>query len=482
MGAAAARSFELWVGGETASTGSWHEVHSPFDGGLVGRVAWGGAADITLAVDAAAAAMTQPLPAHQRATVLEAAADLVRERREPLARSICAEAGKPISAARVEADRAVSTFTAAAGAARNLSGEMVPMDAAPGGEGKLAFTVRVPAGVVGAITPFNFPLNLVAHKVAPAIAAGCAVVLKPSDRTPMTALLLAEVLRDAGLPAGWLNVVPGPAEELVGALIDDERVRVLTFTGSSTIGWQLRARAAHKKVLLELGNSTPVIVHSDADVALAAQRIAAGGFAFAGQACVSVQRVLVHESVHDALLAELVPRVRALRTGDPADDGTDVGPVIDGAAAARIRSWVGEAVAGGAQLLVGSADGEGTLVSPVLLDGVRPEHQVSCREVFGPVVAISQYSRLQDAIEAANGTPYGLQAGIFTAGLDTALAAVRGLDFGTVMVNESPSFRSDPMPYGGVKDSGNSKEGPAFAIREMTDERLVVISGSEVVS
>jgi acyl-CoA reductase-like NAD-dependent aldehyde dehydrogenase len=446
------------------------EVRSPYSGEVVGRVPRSGAEEARRAVDAAAAVLAEPLPAHKRAEILVKVAGLIGRRHEEVARTICEEAGKPIKTARVEASRAMSTYTFAAVETRKLAGEMVPMDAAQAGEGKLGFTLRRPIGVVGAISPFNFPCNLVAHKIAPALAAGCPVVLKPASATPLSALLLAELAQEAGLPEGWLTVLVGPASEIGDVLVEDERVRLITFTGSGEVGWKLAGRAARKRVKLELGNSTPVIVAADADLELAATKMAANAFSFAGQSCISVQRIYVERSVLHRFLAAFVPKVEALTVGDPADDATDVGPVIDEDARERILEWIGEA--GGRQLAGGEEDG---LIRPTVLADVSDRARVSCEEVFGPVVVVNPYDTLDEAIERANSTRYGLQAGIFTASLETAFACAERLDFGGITVNEAPTFRSDQMPYGGVKASGNTREGPHYAVREMTEEHLVVI-------
>ena len=464
---------QLLIGNEWVETGEWIDVRSPYDGTLVGRVPSAGAAEARRAIDAAEAAMAEPIAAHERATILDRVAALLAERHDEVARTICAEAGKPLKAARVEAARAVSTFTMAAVEARKLAGDVVPMDASPAGEGKLAFTIRVPIGVVGAISPFNFPLNLVAHKVAPALAAGCAVVLKPAGQTPLSALLLAEVELEVGLPPGWLNVVCGPASEIGDVLVQDERVKLITFTGSVPIGWRLRERAARKRVSLELGNATPVIVAADADLEDSAARLAANAFSFAGQSCISVQRIYVESSVYDRFLSEFIPRVHALTVGDPADEATDVGPLISAADRDRVRSWVEEARAAGAEILTGG-DLDGELLRPTVIANAPPDAKVSCEEIFGPVCTVTRYETLDQAIALANGTRFGLQAGVFTRDVKAALRAARELEFGGVVVNEAPTFRADQMPYGGVKDSGNTREGPAYAIREMTEERTVV--------
>lgn len=465
---------KLLIGGEWIETGDRTEVRSPYSGEVVGRVAKAGAAETRRAIDAAERALASPLPAHERAAILDRVAGLLRERHDEVARTICAEAGKPIKTARVEASRAVSTYTFAAVEARKLAGEMIPMDASEAGAGKLAFTLRRPIGVVGAISPFNFPCNLVAHKLAPALAAGCPVVLKPASQTPLSALLLAELEQEAGLPDGWLNVVVGRAAEIGDVLVEDERIKLITFTGSSEVGWRLQQRAPRKRVKLELGNSTPVIVAADADVELAASKLAANAFSFAGQSCISVQRIYVERPALDDFVAHFLAGVEALTVGDPADDATDVGPVIDADARERILAWIGEAEAAGARLLAGGREGD--LIRPTVLADVPDTAKVSCEEVFGPVAVVNPVDSVAEAIERANGTDYGLQAGIFTASIATALAAAEGLEFGGVTVNEAPTFRADQMPYGGVKGSGNTKEGPAFSVREMTEERLVVLA------
>jgi acyl-CoA reductase-like NAD-dependent aldehyde dehydrogenase len=464
----------LLVGGEWVETGEWLDVRSPFSGDVVGRVAKAGADETRRAIDAAQQAMSDPLPAHKRAEILVRVAGYLGKRHDEVAGMISAEAGKPMKAARVEAARAMSTYTFAAVEARKLTGDMVPMDASQAGEGKLAFTLRRPIGVVGAISPFNFPLNLVAHKIAPALAAGCAVVLKPASQTPLSALLLAELEHEAGLPPGWLNVVVGPAADIGDVLVGDERVKLITFTGSSDVGWGLRERAARKKVALELGNATPVIVEPDADLDEAATKLAANAFSFAGQSCISVQRIYVQRAVYEGFLARFLPLVDQLVAGDPADEDTDVGPVIDDDARERILTWIDEARQQGAQVLTGGGV-DGAVIRPTVVAAAPPTAKVSCEEVFGPVVTVTAYDDFDEAVELANGTRYGLQAGIFTSDIRRALDASQRLEFGGVTVNEAPTFRADQMPYGGVKDSGTTREGPAYSVREMTEERIVVL-------
>ena len=472
--AATAVERKLLIGGEWVETGDWIDVASPFSHETVGRVAKGGAEETRQAIDAAEQALAEPLPAHKRAEILVRVAGYLGKRHDEVARTISDEAGKPMKAARVEARRAMSTYTFAAVEARKLAGEMVPMDASQAGEGKLAFTLRRPIGIVGAISPFNFPLNLVAHKLAPALAAGCPVVLKPASQTPLSALLLAELETEAGLPPGWLSVIVGPASEIGDVLVADERVKAITFTGSGPVGWKLAERAPKKRVKLELGNATPVIIAEDADIDTAAQAMAANAFSFAGQSCISVQRIYVEAPAYDRFLERFLPRVEVLRLGDPADEETDVGPVIDEDARERILEWIEEARAGGARVLTGG-ELDGELIRPTVIADASPELKVSCEEVFGPVCTVNSVGSLDEAIELANGTRYGLQAGIFTTKLETALRAAQELEFGGVIVNEAPTFRADQMPYGGVKDSGNTREGPAYAVRELTEERLVVI-------
>jgi acyl-CoA reductase-like NAD-dependent aldehyde dehydrogenase len=465
---------KLPIAGEWVETGDWIEVRSPYSGDVVGRVAKASAQEARRAIDAAERAMAEPLPAHKRAEILVKVAGFLGRRHDEVARTISDEAGKPMKAARVEAQRAMSTYTFAAVEARKLAGEMIPMDASQAGTGKLAFTLRRPIGVVGAISPFNFPLNLVAHKIAPALAAGCAVVLKPAAQTPLSALLLAELEEEAGLPPGWLNVVVGPSTEIGDVLVGDERVKLISFTGSVPVGWGIRERAAKKRVTLELGNATPVIVEADADVDGAAEKLAANAFSFAGQSCISVQRIYVAREAYDSFTNAFLTRVEGLRLGDPADEETDVGPVIDDEARDRILQWIEEAEANGAKVLTGG-ELEGELIRPTVIADAARELRVSCEEVFGPVCTLNPYDDLAEAIELANGTRFGLQAGIFTTRLDTALRAAEELEFGGVTVNEAPTFRADQMPYGGVKDSGNTREGPAYTIRELTEERLVVV-------
>jgi acyl-CoA reductase-like NAD-dependent aldehyde dehydrogenase len=470
---------KLLVAGEWVETGEWAEVSSPYDGTAVGRVAQGDAALVDRAVRAAQDAFEAGgFLQHDRAAVLDRAAELVDERLDELALTIAAEAGKPLKTARVEAARCVDTLTFSAVEARKLSGGTVPMEASPAGAGKLGVMLRVPYGVVGAISPFNFPLNLVAHKLGPALAAGNAVVLKPAGQTPISALKLAEVLVEAGLPQGWLSVVPGPGSEVGNAIVEHELTRALTFTGSSTVGWGIRSRVPHKKVNLELGSNAPLIVHADGDWETAADKAKLHAFSHAGQSCISIQRILAHEAVADSFVERLVANVEALRVGDPLDPETDVGPLISPGDRDRVKEWVDEAVAAGAQLLAGGdLVDEGRCLAPTLLGSPPREAKVWCEEVFGPVATIDRYSDFAEALRMANDSRFGLQAGVFTADVGRALEAASALEFGAVLVNEVPTFRADQMPYGGVKDSGNTREGPAYAVLELTEERFVTLQG-----
>ena len=420
--------------------------------------------------------METPLPAWKRAEILDNAANRLAARREEFATVIAREAAKPIKTARIEVDRAVGTFRFAAVEARTLVGEVVAIDAIPAGEGKFGFTMRVPIGVVGAIAPFNFPLNLVVHKVGPAIAAGCAVVLKPASQTPFSSILLARMLIDeCGLPAEWLSVVTGGGSTVGNALVDHPDVALLTFTGSPDVGWGIRARAPRKRVGLELGNNAPIIIEPDGDWKTAAAKIRVAGFSHAGQSCISTQRILVHESIATNFLDELVRQVSTLVVGDPLDENTDVSSLISTSERDRVHSWIDEAVAEGAHVVLGGEITPEGLLRPTIVVDARPSMKICAKEVFGPVVAISTYSDVADALRIANDSDFGLQAAIFTSNIGTALNAVRTLDFGGVVVNDVPTFRADQQPYGGLRDSGNTREGPAYSVREMTEIRMVIL-------
>lgn len=481
------------LNGEAHTAAAWHAVRSPYDGRLLASVPECTESDIDLAVEVAKNRLIGPaLPAHERAAILDRVAAALIDRSEDFAQTLSAEAAKPISAARIETSRAVDTLRFSAAATRSFSGEMIPMDASQAGEGRLGFTIRVPVGVVACISPFNFPLNLVCHKVAPGVAAGVPMVLKPASATPLSALKLAHLFEECGLPPGWLNVITC-AGATASRLAQHPDVAMITFTGSAEVGWAIRTSAPKKRIGLELGNSSPVIVEPDADLGLAAERIVAGGFSYSGQTCISVQRVYAHKDIHDELLERVASLTAKVNVGDPGDDSTVVSSLIDSRAAQRVRDWIDQAGEGGASIVTASVVAESpdssrldwdsdrlkahNIVAPTLLRDVESDMLVSCDEVFGPVIGFSSYSRLEDAIEASNGTRYGLQAGIFTTRIDTALRAASLLQFGGVIINDTSSYRTDQQPYGGVKDSGNTREGPGFAIEEMTESRTVIIRG-----
>jgi acyl-CoA reductase-like NAD-dependent aldehyde dehydrogenase len=465
------------INGDDVLTSEVSEVRSPFDGHVVGAVPRGTTDDLDRAVAVALERHRGGTPpAHERAAILDRAAVLLSERIDEFARSISEESAKPITIATVEATRAIDTLRFSAAVARTLTGEMIPLDASSAGVGKLGFTKRVPVGVVAAISPFNFPLNLVCHKIAPAVAAGCPVVLKPASATPLTALRIARLFEEAGLPPGWLNVVTCSGS-VADHLVQHPDVAMITFTGSPEVGWGIRARAARKRVSLELGNNAPVIIEPDGDWEAAAAKVAVGGYAFAGQSCISVQRVYAHRSIHEGFVAALAERVAALRVGDPMDPATEVSALINAGESDRVEAWIGEAADGGASVVVGGTRSPDGVLVPTLLDGVTPDMKVCNTEVFGPLVGVAAYDTFDEAVDLANDTRYGLQAGVFTKDVGTALAAADRLDFGGVLVNEVPTWRADQQPYGGVRDSGNTREGPAFTVQEMTERRMVVLQG-----
>ena len=463
------------INGDDVLTSQVSEVHSPYDGALVGSVPACTTDDLDRAVAVALERhRAGALPAYQRAEILDRAAQLLGERTEEFARSITAESAKPIATSTVEAQRAVDTIRFSAAMARTFTGEMIPLDASSAGVGKLGFTKRVPIGVVAAISPFNFPLNLVCHKIAPAVAVGCPVVLKPASATPLTALRIVRLFEEAGLPPGWINVVTCGGK-VANHLVEHPDVAMITFTGSPEVGWGIRARAARKRVSLELGNNAPVIIEADGDWEAAAAKIAVGGYSFAGQSCISVQRVYAHRSIHEGVVAALAERVAALRVGDPMDPDTAVSALINPGETDRVEAWIGQAADAGATVAVGGTRAEHGVLVPTLLDGVTPDMEVSRTEVFGPVVGVAAYDTFDQAVDLANDSRYGLQAGVFTSNMSTALAAADRLDFGGVLINEVPTWRADQQPYGGVRDSGNTREGPPFAVQEMTERRMVVI-------
>ena len=469
----------MLIAGEQVETGEWLEVRSPYDGSLVGRVPRADAALTDRAVRTARVAFEEGgFPQHERGAVLDRAARLVAEHEDDLTLTIAAEAGKPVKAARVEAQRCVSTLTFSAIAARTLTGEMIPMEGSVTGAGKLGYVLRLPLGVVAAISPFNFPLNLVAHKLGPALAAGNSVVLKPAGQTPFSALKLAKLLIEAGVPDGWLNVVTGPGSEVGNALVEHQLTSAISFTGSAPVGWEIRRCAPQKKVSVELGSTAPLIVMEDGEWERAADGAALHAFSHAGQSCISIQRILVHADVAEPFTERLIASVESLEVGDPMSEQTDVGPLITQGDRDRVKSWVEEAEAGGGEILTGGRlTDEDRCLEPTVIREPSREARVWCAEIFGPVATLHTVTSLDEAIGLANDSNFGLQAGIFTRDIGRGLAASERLEFGGVLVNEVPTFRADQMPYGGVKESGNTREGPAYSVLEFTEDRFVSLQG-----
>jgi len=464
--------------------GQWHdgpsklEVRHPYDGSLVDTVPMATAADLDAALAGAVegAAVMRKLPGYERFQILRRAADAMLARRQELGRLISLEEGKTLAEGLFEASRAAETMELSAEEAKRLGGEVLPLDGAPGGAGKLGFTLRVPCGVVVAITPFNFPLNLVCHKVGPALAAGNAVVVKPASDTPLSALKRVETSREAGLPPLAVACLAGCGGELGKALCSDPRVRKISFTGSVEVGQQICAVAGIKRVTMELGSNSPLIVLADADLNKVAEATIASGYGNAGQVCISTQRVIAIDRVYRDLLDVLGPRVASLTAGDPLQEGTKLGPMIRERDAARVSQWVDQAVAQGARLIAGGSR-QGTLMQATLLADVRPEMRMSRDELFGPAVGVAPAASIDEAIAQANDSRYGLSAGIFTQDIDAALAFARRVDSGNLHINWGPAWRADLMPYGGLKESGLGKEGPHYAVQEMTELKTVVIHG-----
>ncbi len=467
--------YGVLIHGEWITTGDAIEIRSPYDESLVAVVHRAGPKEIERALATAEQAfeITRRLPSWKRSEVLEKVSQGIQARHEEFARAIALEAGKPIRTARAEVDRAVFTFKVAGEEARRIYGEIVPLDWLPGTEGRVGHVHRVPLGPVIGISPFNFPLNLVAHKVAPALAAGNSIVLRPASQTPVSSLKLAEVVLEAGWPQGGIAVVPSTTQD-AAPLVEDDRGKILTFTGSPAVGWALKARAGRKRVTLELGGNAGVIIHDDAELGYAAGRVAWGGFSYAGQSCISVQRVYSHAAIYEAFVDELMPKVEALVVGDPLDEATDVGPLIDRGAAERVETWVREAVEGGAELLTGG-DRDGNLMRPTVLASIEEDMNVSCQEVFGPVVGLYRYNEILQAIQAVDDSDFGLQAGLFTQDWSVIQAAFDAIEVGGLMVNDVSTFRVDHMPYGGVKMSGAGREGLRYAIEEMTEMKLLML-------
>ncbi len=470
-----AREFSAYVAGAFRKTDEQKRLYAPFDGAHFATVSMCGEREVEEAIAGAvrAFAHTRAMPAYQRSEVCRAVADGLRARKEEIAQGMVDESGKPVDDARGEVERAIHCFQIAAEEAGRIGGEVIPFDLRPAGVGKTALTRRFPIGPIAAISPFNFPLNLAVHKVAPAIASGNPVVLKPATQTPTSCLRLAEIVDGTAWPKGGLSVLPC-TREAADALTTDERFHLLTFTGSPEVGWRMKERAGKKKVVLELGGNAAVVIDESADLARAVPPLVYGAFSYSGQKCISVQRIYVHARVHEEFAARFVEATRKVRVGDPREEGVLVGPLIDEANAKRIERWVEEAVGRGARVLVGGPR-RGTVVPPTVLADVPPDARVSCDEVFGPVCLIERVASFDEGLARADDSRYGLQAGVFTRDLAHALAAFERLTVGGVIVNDAPSFRIDHMPYGGVKDSGFGREGIRSAIHDMTEERLLVL-------
>jgi acyl-CoA reductase-like NAD-dependent aldehyde dehydrogenase len=469
------RKQQLYLDGQWTPGRSAIEVRSPFDQAIVGSFSVADTEQVDRAIAAAHRSLQTGLAPHRRAGILDATRAVVERRAEEFARSISEEAGKPIRAARVEVGRALQTLRLAADEARRMEGESVAIDGFAGGAGLIALTLPEPLGVVAAITPFNFPMNLVLHKVAPAIAAGCPVVLKPSERTPLTAGRLVEAFDEAGLPGGWLNLVTGDPGQIVGMLQDDDRIAVISFTGSSKVGWQIKAGSPRKHHVLELGSNAAMVVDEDADLDLAVTAAVTGGFTYSGQACISVQRLFVHEAVCDSLLDRLTAAAGELRTGDPLAESTDVGPLISEDATERVARWLRDAEADGARVVTGG-DFDHGILKPTVITGVAGTSPLRCEEVFGPVVVVTAVKDAEEGLRGANDSRFGLNTAIFTNNLARAVGFARRAETGSVLINVSPSFRADQMPYGGVKDSGQGREGVRHAIAGLTHQKLVIVN------
>ncbi|MBY6036926.1 aldehyde dehydrogenase family protein [Fictibacillus nanhaiensis] len=469
------QTYGLWINGTWKEKKETMNVINKYTQQAEASIAMADKNDVDEAVEGAKKACKDSFSAYNRFLVLSKAAQLLLEKKEEFARVLVAEVGKPIRDSRVEVERAAQTLEISAEEAKRIHGEGVPVESAPGSENRMAFTLRIPVGVIAAITPFNVPLNLVCHKVGPALAAGNSVVLKPAEVTPLCALMLAEVFKEAGLPDGRLQVITGDGAEVGGWLLENQDVRMFTFTGSPRVGELIRQRAGLRKVALELGNNSATIVHKDADLDQAAALIANKSFNNAGQVCISVQRVYVHEDVKSPFVQLLKEKTEELKFGDPMEDSTDIGPMIREAEAERVENWVNEAVAEGATLVTGGKR-NGAFYEPTILTSVKREMKVCKQEVFGPVVGVDTYATIDEVIEKVNDSDYGLQAGLFTNDLAFAMKAAREVEVGGLIVNDASAYRVDNMPYGGVKKSGTGKEGPRYAIEEMTEERIIVMN------
>ena len=469
-------NFDLYINGKWVTTNEKLDVLNKYTQGVYAQVSKASEREVDQAIETAENAYkTMQLSPYERYEILNKAKELLRAKKAEFAESIMMEAGKPIKQAQTEVDRSIQTLEVSAEEAKRISGTGIPVEAAPGSENRMAFTIRVPVGIVGAITPFNFPLNLVVHKIGPALAAGNAVVLKPASATPVTSLRLAKLFEEAGLPAGLLNVIVGSGSTVGQQMQQDKRISTYTFTGSAEVGLKIKQNTGLNKLILELGNNSPVIVDKDADVDKAATTLAVAGFSYAGQTCITPQRLYVHASNKAKFQEKLVAAMKDLKVGDPSDEDTVVGPMITEDDAKRAEQWVEEAKQAGANVITGGKR-DGVMFSPTVITDVTKDMRVVCDEVFAPIVSIIPYQDLDACINELNESPYGLQGGIFTENLDTAFYAAKNVQVGGLIINDSSQYRVDLMPYGGVKDSGSGKEGPKYSIEDMTEERLIVLN------
>ena len=469
--------YKTLIGGKWKEGKKLLEVTNKYTGDVIGSVPLTDKETFEEAIESAQVgfSLISNMPAYKRSEILEKTSEKIEERKDEITRIIAMEAGKAWKHAKAEVERAVQTFKFASEEAKSIHGETVPMDAAIGGEKRIGFCLRFPVGIVGAISPFNFPLNLVAHKVAPAIAAGCSVILKPASMTPLTSLKLGEILMEAGLPDGALNIIIGSGSTVGNWLVTDERLSMITFTGSPPVGRDIKEKSGLKKVTLELGSNSACIVDESADLNLAIPRCIVGSFAYAGQVCISVQRIYIHQKILDEFTQRFLKGTENLKLGDPQNPETDMGPMITEEDAKRTESWVNEAVSGGAKILIGGKM-EKNFYHPTVLTNVKPDMKVMATEIFAPVVCLVPFDDFSDAVRMADDSIYGLQVGVYTSDIEKAFQAVKGIKVGGVIVNDVPTYRADQMPYGGVKESGIGREGLKYAIEEMTDIKMVVFN------
>lgn len=470
------KEYKLLIKGKWAESKNIREIKSPYDQSVVGKVHFAEERQVQEALTAADEAFleTKKLSSHERSIVLEKISSEIERRKEELAKSIVLTAGKTIKSSRVEVERSVNTFKIASEEAKRMEGEIIPLDLSAQTKERWGFVRRFPIGVIAAITPFNFPLNLVAHKVAPALASGNTVVLRPASQVCITSLLLGEIINETDCPEGGINIVPSGYKE-AEVLLDDERVKKLTFTGSPSIGWELKKRAYKKKVTLELGGNAAVVIEADANLDFALSQTILGAFSYSGQVCISIQRIFLQEKIYERFLADFVEQTKKLKMGNPLEEETDIGPMINLEAAEKTEEWVNEAVENGARIVCGGRR-DGVMFEPTVLENVKPELRISWLEAFAPIVVVYPYKDFEEALKGVNYSIYGLQAGIFTNDLKKAFKAYEVLDVGGVIINDIPTFRIDHMPYGGVKESGFGREGLKYAIEEMTEMKLMALN------